>query len=92
MSKVVIVGAGVIGLMCAHQLRRSGVKVTILDRSEPGTGCSSGNMGWIVPSFARPLPGPGLVQTSLRWILDPAGPLHIKLRADLDLARWCWGF
>ena len=92
MSKVIIVGAGVIGLTCAHELRRSGFEVTILDRCDPGGGCSWGNMGWIVPSFARPLPAPGLVQTSLRWMLDRASPLYIKPRPDLDLARWFWGF
>ena len=92
MSKVIIVGAGVIGLMCAYELRRSGIEVTILDRSEPGAGCSWGNMGWIVPSFARPLPAPGQVQTSLRWMFDRTSPLYIKPRADLDLVRWFWGF
>ena len=92
MSRVVVVGAGIIGLMCAYELRRSGLEVTLLDRSEPGTGCSRGNMGWIVPSFARPLPAPGLVRTSLRWMFDRASPLHIKPRVDLDLARWLWHF
>ena len=92
MSRVVIVGAGVIGLMCAYELRRSGFEVTLLDRSEPGSGCSSGNMGWIVPSFARPLPAPGLVSQSIRWMLDRSSPLHIALRADPALAGWLWNF
>jgi D-amino-acid dehydrogenase len=92
MSKVVVAGAGVIGLMCAYELRRSGFEVVLLDRSDPGSGCSSGNMGWIVPSFARPLPAPGLVRLSMRWMFDQSGPLHITLRPDVQLARWLWGF
>ncbi|HEY6103575.1 MAG TPA: FAD-dependent oxidoreductase, partial [bacterium] len=92
MSRVVIVGAGVIGLMCAYELRRNGFEVTVLDRSVPGSGCSSGNMGWIVPSFARPLPAPGLVRQSIRRMFDRSSPLHIAPRADLSLARWLWRF
>jgi len=91
-SRVVIVGAGAIGLMCAYELRRSGFEVWLLDRSEPGAGCSSGNLGWIVPSFARPLPAPGLVPLSIRWMFDRNSPLHIAPRADPALARWLWDF
>lgn len=49
-------------------------------------------MGWIVPSFSRPLPVPGLVRTSLKWMLDPASPLYIKPTFDLGLARWLLAF
>jgi D-amino-acid dehydrogenase len=92
MSRVVIVGAGVVGLMCGYELRRSGLDVTILDRSQPGRGASWANMGWVVPSFARPLPAPGLVSASLRWMFDRASPLYIAPRADPELARWLWSF
>jgi D-amino-acid dehydrogenase len=92
MSRVVVVGAGVVGLMCAYELRRSGFDVTIVDRAEPGRGCSWANMGWIVPSFARPLPAPGLVSISLRWMFDRASPLYVRPRADPALARWLWSF
>jgi D-amino-acid dehydrogenase len=92
MSRVVIVGAGVVGLMCGYELRRSGFEVTILDRAQPGRGCSWANMGWIVPSFARPLPAPGLVPASLRSMLRRGSPLYIAPRADPALARWLWSF
>jgi len=86
------VGGGVVGLTCAYELRRDGFEVTVLDRSEPGRGCSWGNVGWIVPSFARPLPAPGVVRAALRWMFDRAGPLYVRPRADLALARWFWEF
>jgi D-amino-acid dehydrogenase len=92
MSRVVIVGAGVVGLMSGYELRRSGFDVTLVDRAQPGRGCSWANMGWIVPSFARPLPAPGLISSSLRWMFDRTGPLHIAPRADPALARWLWSF
>ncbi|MCI0423330.1 MAG: FAD-dependent oxidoreductase, partial [Acidobacteria bacterium] len=69
MNRIVVVGAGVIGLLCAYELRKRGADVTILDKGKPGGACSLGNAGWIVPSFSTPLPAPGLTWTALRWML-----------------------
>jgi D-amino-acid dehydrogenase len=88
----VIVGAGVIGLLTAYELRRRGVEVILVDKGQPGAACSSGNTGWVVPSFSGPLPAPGLVRTSLKWMLSRTSPLYIKPRLDPDLVRWLWGF
>ena len=92
MSRTVIIGAGVIGLSCAHELRKRGEDVVILDRGAPGAGCSAGNAGWIVPSLAEPLPAPGLTWTSLRWMLDRDSPLHIAPHALPELAGFLWSF
>jgi D-amino-acid dehydrogenase len=90
--RAVVVGAGVVGLACAIELRRRGADVTVLERSMPGAGASSGNAGWITPVFAAPLSAPGVVATSLRWMLQPDSPLFIKPRLDLSLVRWLWSF
>ena len=87
-----VVGAGVVGLACAIELRRRGADVTLVERSVPGAGASSGNAGWITPVFAAPLPAPGVVATSLRWMLRPDSPLFIKPRLDIGLMRWLWSF
>jgi len=92
MSRVVVIGAGVIGLWCALELRDRGADVMVLDRDWPGAGCSSGNAGWIVPSLSGPLPGPGLRSRALRWAILPTSPLHVSLRADGALLRWLWQF
>jgi len=90
--RAVIVGAGVVGLACAIELRRRGADVTLVERSLPGAGASSGNAGWITPVFATPLPAPGVVMTSLKWMLQPNSPLFIKPRIDFALFRWLWSF
>jgi glycine/D-amino acid oxidase-like deaminating enzyme len=36
MSDAVVVGGGVIGLMCARELRRRGFQVTLVERDRPG--------------------------------------------------------
>lgn len=92
MAKVVVVGAGVVGLASAYELRRRGAQVAVVDLGQPGAGASAGNAGWVVPVISTPLPAPGLVATSLKWMLRPDSPLYIKPRADPAFSRWLWRF
>lgn len=92
MSRTVVVGGGVIGLLAAHELRRRGAAVTVLDAGNFGAACSAGNAGWVVPSLSGPVPAPGLVSTSLRWMLRRDSPLYIRPRAVPRLARWLLAF
>ncbi len=92
MTRIAIVGAGVIGLAAAYELRRRGHEVSVIDRGLPGDGCSRGNAGWICPSFSSPLPAPGLGLQSLTWMLRGDSPLHISLRAMPRMAAWLWRF
>lgn len=90
--RVVVIGGGVIGLMCAHHLVRRGALVTLLERAEVGAACSAGNAGWITPSISHPLPEPGLGLKSLRWLLRSNSPLYIKPTAIPRLAPFLWRF
>ena len=92
MSRTVVIGAGVIGLACAYELRRRGDEVIVLDRIGPGAAASAGNTGWIVPSFSGPVPAPGLVGQSVRWMLSPDSPLYVKPRLDPGFLLWLWAF
>jgi D-amino-acid dehydrogenase len=92
MKQNVVVGAGVIGLLCAYEIRRRGGEVLVIDKGEPGGGCSRANTGWVVPSFSSPLPAPGLVATSLKWMLRADSPLYIKPGAIPSMAGWLWQF
>ncbi|HXX39950.1 MAG TPA: FAD-dependent oxidoreductase [bacterium] len=88
MSRTVVIGAGVIGLTCAYALNRRGERVTVLDAGEPGAACSLGNAGWVCPSFSGPVPGPGVLGRSLRWLVSPDSPLVIRPRADFGFLGW----
>jgi D-amino-acid dehydrogenase len=92
LSRVVVVGAGIIGLACAYSLSRRGREVILLDKGEPGGACSRGNAGWITPSISAPIPSPGLTLSSLRWLLQSDSPLYISPAAVPGLARWLWRF
>jgi D-amino-acid dehydrogenase len=91
-QRVVVIGGGVVGLCAAEALRRRGGEVTVVDAATPGGGASAVNAGWIVPSLSGPVPEPGLVRTSLKWMLKADSPLYIKPRADLAFARWIFAF
>src|SRR5438034_9177786 len=91
-KRVVVIGAGVIGLCTAYALERRGCRVTVLTAGEPGEGASAVNAGWIVPSLSEPVPAPGLVGASLRWMRRSDSPLYIQPRPNLDLIRWLIAF
>lgn len=91
-TDVLIIGGGVIGMTCAHELSQRGIKVTVIDQGEIGLGCSYGNAGWITPCFAMPLPMPGMLFKSMKWLLDPESPLYIKPSANPLLFRWLFRF
>src|SRR5688572_22254330 len=83
---VLILGAGVIGLACAHYLLQAGRSVRVLEMGEPGGATSFGNCGTITPSHAPPLAAPGMVGRGLKAMLDPAAPFYIRPRLDGQLA------
>lgn len=51
--KLVIAGAGVIGLFTALEAARRGAQVTLVDAASPGGGATAGSFGWINASFAE---------------------------------------
>ena len=48
-ADVLIIGGGIIGCSIAWRLAQAGMKVTVLDRSEPGAEASSAAAGMLAP-------------------------------------------
>ncbi len=92
MSKIVIVGGGIIGLSCAYFLQKDGHEVVVIDRDNITDGCSFGNMGYVSPSHFNPLAAPGIINQGLKWMLSSSSPFYIKPRFNLDLLRWGMSF
>jgi D-amino-acid dehydrogenase len=85
---VVIIGAGAVGLCSAYYLAGAGADVTVLDARDVGGGASRRNAGWIVPSMSGPVPAPGVVLKSLRWMLQRDSPLYIRPSLDPAFIRF----
>src|SRR5437899_11414961 len=69
-------------------LLRRGANVTLIDRDEPGLGCSFGNAGAVSFGSVAPLAMPGVMRDALRMLLDPAAPLRIPLGYLPKAAPW----
>lgn len=91
--KIVIVGAGVIGVTSAYYLSRAGYEVEVIDRQPgPALETSFANAGEISPGYASPWAGPGVPLKALRWMLMRHPPLVVALRLDPSLIVWLWRF
>ena len=92
MSKVAIIGGGVVGLCCAYYLNKEVYQVTVIDRNDITDGCSFGNMGYVSPSHFMPLASPGIIKQGIKWMLSSSSPFYIKPRWNWDLIRWGLAF
>jgi D-amino-acid dehydrogenase len=91
-ARVLVAGAGAVGLSCAYFLQRAGCEVTVLDAGPVGGGASWGNAGWVSPSLSAPIPGPAAVVTALRSIGKPDSPLWLAPQPDPAFALWGLSF
>lgn len=87
-ESVVVVGAGVIGIACAHYLSKAGFQVTVIDQSTIGNACSSGNCGYICPSHVLPLTEPGAFRQAMKSLFNRDAPFRVQPR--LSLSQWRW--
>lgn len=88
--KVVVLGAGLLGVTSAYYLQQLGHEVTVLDRqAAPAAETSFANGGQISVSHAEPWANPSAPFKVLRWLAKEDAPLLFRLRADLR--QWIWG-
>src|SRR6185503_9833343 len=83
-----VLGAGIVGVCSALALQREGHGVTLIDRDEPGKGCSFGNAGILHAGGVLPLGRPGIVAKVPGMLLNPEGALVIRPRHLPRLAPW----
>lgn len=58
---VLVLGAGIVGICAALELQARGARVTVIDRSGPGSETSYGNAGVFARSSLFPINNPGLL-------------------------------
>ncbi|MFC5301727.1 D-amino acid dehydrogenase [Azospira restricta] len=91
--RVLVLGAGVVGVASAWYLARAGHEVTVVDR-QPGAGLetSFANGGQISVSHAEPWANPRVLPKALKWLGREDAPLLFRLRWDPALLRWTLRF
>ena len=81
--KVVVCGAGVIGVTTAYYLAAMGHDVVVVDRlSAPGMDTSFANAGQVSWGYASPWAAPGIPLKALRWLFERHAPLILRPRFD----------
>jgi D-amino-acid dehydrogenase len=91
--KVLVLGAGVIGITTAYFLQKEGYKVTVVDRhSESAQECSHANGAQLSYSHAEPLANWKNLWKGIKWLGKKNAPLLIRPRLDLELYKWIFKF
>lgn len=77
-KRVIIVGAGIVGVCVGLTLQRSGHAVTIIDPKPPGRATSFGNAGSIAAGNVYPVSMPGTWKQVPAMLMNPAAPLNLR--------------
>ena len=85
MSRVIVIGAGMVGLSTAWHLQERGFDVEVFDREGVAAGSSWGNAGWLAPAKTIPLSDPSLWRYGPTALLDPDAALSMPIRFDPKL-------
>lgn len=87
--KVLVLGAGVIGVSTAWYLVQQGHEVEVVERQAgPALETSFANAGEVSPGYSAPWAGPGIPLKAVKWLLMRYGPLVV--RPALDPHMWAW--
>ncbi len=88
--KVVVLGAGVVGVATAWYLLEAGHEVVVVDRQpEAGRETSFANGGQISAGHAEPWARPAVLPKIFKWLGREDAPMLFRPRASL--AQWEWG-
>ncbi|OUJ07019.1 D-amino acid dehydrogenase [Gluconobacter sp. DsW_058] len=87
--KIIVMGAGVIGVTTAWYLAQEGHEVEVIDR-QPGVGLetSFANAGQVSPGYSTPWAMPGLPFKVAKWMTSKHSPLIIRPRFDTAMFRF----
>ncbi|HEY1411595.1 MAG TPA: FAD-dependent oxidoreductase [Rhodopila sp.] len=90
MSRVVVIGGGVVGLAAVIELLRDGHAVTLIEPGAPGgeQAASYGNGTLLNPSSVIPMSAPGIWKKVPGYLMDPLGPLTIRWSYLPRLLPW----
>ncbi|MDO8289745.1 MAG: D-amino acid dehydrogenase [Parvibaculum sp.] len=91
--KIVVVGAGIIGVTTAYELATRGHEVTLLDaRAGAGLETSYANGGQLGASEVAPWAGPEVPWQVLRWLGRIDAPFRLALKSDPEQWQWLLRF
>lgn len=87
--KVIVMGAGVIGVTTAYYLTKQGAEVTVIDRQiGPGLETSYANAGELSYGMTSPWAAPGIPWKAVKWLFMKRRPLFIWPLISPTMWKW----
>lgn len=87
--RIIVVGAGVIGVTTAHALLADGHEVTLLEAAaDAACGASHANGGFLSAAFCAPWAAPGLPRQTLAAMFNREAPFRWRPDGSLAQLRW----
>jgi D-amino-acid dehydrogenase len=87
--KILVLGAGIVGMASAWWLAQDGHDVTVVDRAaEPGQGTSFANGAQLSFSYVAPMAAPSLLRNLPKWLVSKSSP--VRYVPSADPAQWQW--
>ncbi|MDA0781039.1 MAG: D-amino acid dehydrogenase [Rickettsiales bacterium] len=91
--KILVMGAGVIGVTTAYRLSKSGHDVTVIDKNQKSASeCSFANGGQLSYSHVEPWANVNSFKKIPEYLVKKDSPLVIKPIVDLKMWKWCLQF
>ncbi|MBB5539157.1 D-amino-acid dehydrogenase [Rhizobium giardinii] len=87
--KIIVLGAGIVGVTSAYQLARAGHEVTVIDRqSGPALETSFANAGEVSFGYCSPWAAPDIPMKAMKWLFMEHAPLILRPRIDMSMLTW----
>ncbi len=92
MKRIAVVGAGIVGICTSYFLQKSGFKVTLIDKEDPGTMTSFGHACTFADYANIPVNSPSLFKEIPSMLFKKNGPLAIDLFYICKNLPWAYKF
>ncbi|EJC75033.1 glycine/D-amino acid oxidase, deaminating [Rhizobium leguminosarum bv. trifolii WSM2012] len=87
--RVVLLGAGIVGVTSAYQLAKAGHEVTVVDRQKgPALETSFANAGEVSFGYCSPWAAPGIPAKAMKWLFMKHAPLVLRPKLDMAMLSW----
>ena len=77
-KRAAVIGAGIIGVTCAYELKKHAYDVVVIDPGHHESAPSKYNAGGLGYAEVLPIASGNILRKVPKWLIDPTGPLSIK--------------